>query len=308
MILKKLELKNFRNYQNLELDFNKKITIFIGDNAQGKTNILESIYVLALTKSHRTNKEIYLLKQNELFTKIKGVVEEAGQNTLYEVLINSEGKRVSINDNPLKKVSSYLSRINAIMFCPDDLEIIKGSPLTRRSFLNVEISCINNNYVKYLSEYNRILKSRNEYLKITDKIDKDYFDVLTDKLIDLNIKIYLERINFINSINKYIGNIYKNITGKEEIEVKYDSFIDYESNIADLKLQLQEKYDRVFNNEIFQKVTLLGIHKDDFSIYIDNTKINNFGSQGQHRVSILCLKLDEIELYKNEFNKEKIQL
>ena len=308
MILKKLELKNFRNYSNLELDFNKQITIFIGDNAQGKTNILESIYVLALTKSHRTSKDIYLLKQNELFTKIKGIVEEDDTSTLYEVLINEEGKRVSINDNPLKKVSSYLSRINAIMFCPDDLEIIKGSPSTRRSFLNVEISGFNNNYVRHLSEYNRILKSRNEYLKTTDKINKEYYDILTDKLIDLNIKIYLERKKFIDNINKYICNIYKNITGKNNIEVKYESFIDYEKDINDIKLQLQEKYDKVFNNEIFQKVTLLGIHKDDFSVYLDNIKINNYGSQGQHRVSILCLKLSEIELYKNEFNKKPILL
>lgn len=306
MFLRKIELKNFRNYENLKLEFNKNINIFIGDNAQGKTNILESIYVLAVTKSHRTSKDLYLLKENSLFTKIIGEVEEDTKKK-YEVLINKEGKRVSINDNPLKKVSNYLSNINAIMFCPDDLEIIKGSPLNRRSFFNVEISVFNNEYVRYLSDYNKLLKTRNEYLKENDKFNKEYFDILTDKLIDLNIKIYLERKKFIEKINKYIVDIYKNISGKDSIKVYYDSFIDDEDEY-NLKRQLQDKFDRLINNELFNKITLLGIHKDDFSIYIDNVKINNYGSQGQHRLAILCLKLAEIEIYRKEYNKKPILL
>lgn len=307
MFLRKIELKNFRNYENLKLEFNKNINIFIGDNAQGKTNILESIYVLAVTKSHRTSKDLYLLKENSLFTKIIGEVEEDTKKK-YEVLINKEGKRVSINDNPLKKVSNYLSNINAIMFCPDDLEIIKGSPLNRRSFFNVEISVFNNEYVRYLSDYNKLLKTRNEYLKGNDKFNKEYFDILTDKLIDLNIKIYLERKKFIEKINKYIVDIYKNISGKDNIKVYYDSFIDDDDDENNLKRQLQDKFDRLINNELFNKITLLGIHKDDFSIYIDNVKINNYGSQGQHRLAILCLKLAEIEIYRKEYNKKPILL
>lgn len=307
MFLRKIELKNFRNYENLKLEFNKNINIFIGDNAQGKTNILESIYVLAVTKSHRTSKDLYLLKENSLFTKIIGEVEEDTKKK-YEVLINKEGKRVSINDNPLKKVSNYLSNINAIMFCPDDLEIIKGSPLNRRSFFNVEISVFNNEYVRYLSDYNKLLKTRNEYLKENDKFNKEYFDILTDKLIDLNIKIYLERKKFIEKINKYIVDIYKNISGKDNIKVYYDSFIDDDDDENNLKRQLQDKFDRLINNELFNKITLLGIHKDDFSIYIDNVKINNYGSQGQHRIAILCLKLAEIEIYRKEYNKKPILL
>ena len=193
------------------------------------------------------------------------------------------------------------------MFCPDDLEIIKGSPLNRRSFFNVEISGFNNDYVRYLSEYNKVLKTRNEYLKTNETINKEYFDILTDKLIDLNIKIYLERRKFVDKINKYIKNIYKNITGKDCIKVYYDSFID-DVEEENLKFDLQNKYDKVFNNELFGQVTLLGVHKDDFSIYIDNVKINNYGSQGQHRVAILCLKLAEIEIYREEYDKKPILL
>jgi DNA replication and repair protein RecF len=305
MILTNLQLKNFRNYDNLDLSFNKKINIFIGNNAQGKTNILESIYVLSLTKSHRTNKDLYLIKKDSLFTKVIGTINDNDKNTKYEVLINENGKRVSINDKPLKKVSEYLSKINAIMFCPDDLEIIKGSPQERRSFFNISISGFNNDYVRYLNEYNKILRTRNEYLKNYEIINKEYLDVLTNKLIDLNIYIYNERKKYVETINKYLSNIYKDITGKTNIVLKYDSFIEDEDN---LRNQLEDKFNMVYNNELFQKVTLLGIHKDDFSIFIDDVKINNYGSQGQHRIAILCLKLSEIKIYEEEYNKKPILL
>ena len=305
MILTNLQLKNFRNYDSLDLSFNKKINIFIGNNAQGKTNILESIYVLSLTKSHRTNKDPYLIKKDSLFTKIIGTINDNDNNTKYEVLINENGKRVSINDKPLKKVSEYLSKINAIMFCPDDLEIIKGSPQERRSFFNISISGFNNDYVRYLNEYNKILRTRNEYLKNYENINKDYLDVLTNKLIDLNIYIYNERKKYVETINKYLSNIYNDITGKTNIVLKYDSFIEDEDN---LRNQLEDKFNMVYNNELFQKVTLLGIHKDDFSIFIDDVKINNYGSQGQHRIAVLCLKLSEIKIYEEEYNKKPILL
>ena len=266
---------------------------------------MESIYVLSLTKSHRTNKDLYLIKKDSLFTKVIGTINDNDKNTKYEVLINENGKRVSINDKPLKKVSGYLSKINAIMFCPDDLEIIKGSPQERRSFFNISISGFNNDYVRYLNEYNKILRTRNEYLKNYEIINKEYLDVLTNKLIDLNIYIYNERKKYVETINKYLSNIYKDITGKTNIVLKYDSFIEDEDN---LRNQLENKFNMVYNNELFQKVTLLGIHKDDFSIFIDNVKINNYGSQGQHRIAILCLKLSEIKIYEEEYNKKPILL
>lgn len=305
MILTNLKLKNFRNYDELDLNFNKKINIFIGNNAQGKTNILESIYVLSLTKSHRTNKDIYLIKKDSLFTKVIGTIKENEKSSKYEILINERGKRVSINDRPLKKVSEYLSKINAIMFCPDDLEIIKRSPQERRSFFNVSISGFNNEYIRYLNEYNKILKSRNEYLKTNEIINKDYLDVLTNKLIDLNIYIYKERKKYVETINKYLSDIYKDITGKTNILLKYDSFIEDENNI---KEELEDKFNLIYNTEILQRVTLLGVHKDDFSIFIDDVKINNYGSQGQHRIAVLCLKLSEIKIYEEEYDKKPILL
>ena len=295
MFLKKISLVNFRNYSQISIDFDKKINIFIGNNAQGKTNILESIYVLSITKSHRCSKDSFLIKQGELFTKITGeIVHENSLKKSYEVLINSKGKKVSINDIPLRKMSEYLSNINIIMFCPDDLEILKGPPQGRRYFLNVEIGQFYNNYLKYINDYNKVLKNRNEYLKTSNKIDKVYFDILTNELIRLNIEILNFRKNYIDKINYHIKKIYKDLTKKEDILVKYESFVDM--NSKDLYGLIKEKYDKVYYQELQQKTTLIGVHRDDFSIYLDNVKINNFGSQGQHRIAILCFKLSEIEM------------
>ena len=308
MILSNLKLNNFRNYDKLDLNFNEKINIFIGNNAQGKTNILESIYVLSISKSHRINKDLFLIKDNCLFTKIHGEIINYDNLNEFEILINKKGKRVSINSNPFRKISEYLSNINTIMFCPDDLEIIKGTPSERRYFLNSSLSQFYSDYSLKLSKYNKLLKNRNEYLKNTEKIDKIYLKILTDKLIDLNVDLIIYRRNYINEINKYIVKIYKNLTNKDKISIKYDSFINNDINEKNIKQEIQEKFDRVLENEIFQRTTLLGIHKDDFSIYIDDVKINNYGSQGQQRISILCLKLAEIDIYKEKFNKKPIIL
>ena len=308
MFLKKISLTNFRNYDNLDLEFDKNINIFIGNNAQGKTNILESIYVLSISKSHRINKDLFLIKDNCLFTKIHGEIINYDKLNEFEILINKKGKRVSINSNPFRKISEYLSNINTIMFCPDDLEIIKGTPSERRYFLNSSLSQFYSDYSLKLSKYNKLLKNRNEYLKNTEKIDKIYLKILTDKLINLNVDLIIYRRNYINEINKYIVKIYKNLTNKDKISIKYDSFINNDINEKNIKQEIQEKFDRVLENEIFQRTTLLGIHKDDFSIYIDDVKINNYGSQGQQRISILCLKLAEIDIYKEKFNKKPIIL
>ena len=305
MFLRKIELKNFRNYEDLKLEFNKNINIFIGNNAQGKTNILESIYFLAVTKSHRCNKDNYLIKNDCIFSKIVGEVENNDRKNTYEIVINNEGKRVSINNNVFKRISDYLSNINVVMFCPDDLEIIKGTPSDRRKFLNIEIGQISNEYIIYLTKFNKVLKTRNEYLKNEHNIDFNYLDILTDELIDLNIKLYKYRKEFINDLNNYIVDIYKKISLKEDIYVKYESFIDNEEDIVE---DLREKYLRVRDSELNQKTTLIGVHRDNFSIYIDGKEINNYGSQGQHRVAILCLKLAEIEIYKQKYNIKPIIL
>ena len=312
MFLKKLNLSNFRNISNLNLEFNNNINIFIGNNAQGKTNILESIYFLAITKSHRTHNELNLIKSEELFTKVIGLYEDHNKDLReLSILLNEKGKKVSVDNIMQKKISNYLSRLNVIMFCPDDLEIIKGAPSIRRKFLNIELSQFSNEYVHLLKEYNFVLKQRNEYLKQKNnaKFDKTYFSILTESLIDKNISLINLRYDFINKINKELSTVFNNISNMGELVIKYKSFIsENDLKRSDLRDFLIKRYNSIKTNEILQKTTLLGCHKDDFKLYINDSDVTEFCSQGQQRLSILSLKLAEIEVFIKEKNIKPIIL
>ena len=181
MEIKKLKLENYRNYDSLELDFDKKNTIFIGNNAQGKTNILESIYVLGLTKSYLNINEKNLIKFNNLYTKVCGTVIDNNIEKKLEIIINEKGKKVKIDGQEVNKLSNYISKLNVIIFSPDNIRLLKDSPSYRRKYLNVEISQLYNNYINYLNNFNKILKQRNEYLKSISKsnyYDNNYLDII----------------------------------------------------------------------------------------------------------------------------------
>ena len=312
MFLRNLELNNFRNISKISLNFDKNINIFIGNNAQGKTNILESIYFLAITRSHRTHNEANLINKESLYTKISGVYDDdtSTAHTL-SILLNEKGKKVSVDNIVQKKISNYLSRLNVIMFCPDDLEIVKGSPNIRRRFLNVELSQFRNDYVILLKEYNQLLKQRNEYLKQKNnaKFDRTYFNVITEKLVQKNIDIVKIRYEFINKINESLQGVFNTLTSMGNLKIKYKSFIN-EKDLCDsnLKELLINRYNDLFMNELLQKTTLLGCHKDDFKMYLNDLDVTEFASQGQQRLSILSLKLAEIEVFINEKNIKPIIL
>lgn len=312
MFLRKLELNNFRNISKVSFNFENNINIFIGNNAQGKTNILESIYFLAITKSHRTHNELNLIKNDELYTKVSCSFNDNNDGIhMLSILLNEKGKKVSVDNIVQKRISNYLSRLNVIMFCPDDLEIIKGSPSVRRKFLNIELSQFKNDYVFILKEYNQILKQRNEYLKQKNgsKFDNTYFSILTDKLIDKNIQLVRIRYDFINKLNEYLQDVFDNIAGFGKLVIRYSSFIkENDLNRADLKDFLISKYNSLLSSELLQKTTLLGCHKDDFKMYLNNLDVTEFCSQGQQRLSILSLKLAEIEVFINEKKTKPIIL
>lgn len=312
MFLKSLELNNFRNISKLSLNFNKNINIFIGDNAQGKTNILESIYFLAITRSHRTHNELHLIKNGELYTKVSGLfIDDSKNNRLLSILLNEKGKKVSVDNIMQRKISNYLSRLNVIMFCPDDLEIVKGSPNTRRKFLNIELSQYRKDYVLLLKEYNQVLKQRNEYLKQKNnaKFDKTYFNIITEKLIQKNIEIINIRYDFIDKINEFLCVVFNDITNFGKLKIEYKSFISKEDlKNKNLKNFLISKYDSLFTNELLQKTTLLGCHKDDFKMYLNGLDVTEFCSQGQQRLAILSLKLAEIEVFIREKHTKPVIL
>lgn len=301
MIIKKIVLKHFRNYEDLEVVFNKKINVFVGNNAQGKTNILESIYALAITKSHRTHIDDNLIQKDCKCCKVKGIIKkenETFENEL-EVLINSKGKKVSINKNPIKKISDYISYFNVIIFHPDDLDIIKGAPSERRKFLNVEIGQLDNRYLSILNNYNNILKNRNEYLKKTsfENHDDKYLSIITEQLANYAVQVFDYRQKFINDLNIELAEVNAKIKGLNSVQIKYDTSIEVSKNDK-IKEALINKYQSTLQRDFILAQTTVGPHRDDF-IFLGNEKnIKEFGSQGQQRLSVLCLKLAEIEIFK----------
>ncbi len=301
MIIKKINLVNFRNLVKQQIVFDKKINIFIGDNAQGKTNILESIYFLALTKSYRTN-DYNLINKDEEFTKVKGEIKDTSISKSLSVEIINDNKIVRINNNEVKKISDYITNLNVILVSPEDINILQGTPAERRNFLNIELSQLSKNYIKKYNEFNKILKIRNNYLKMlynSSSPDRRYLDSLTENLIEREIDIYKERKKFIDMINENISKIYEDILGIKKFNIKYETNIDFENYDNDyLKEVLEKKYFNSLQKEIDNGMTLYGPHRDDLKFLIDNEDIKIFGSQGQQKVAIISLKLAEISIFK----------
>ena len=309
MYLDEINIKNFRNISNINIKNFKDKNIFIGKNAQGKTSILESIYFLSITKSHRTNIDYNLIKTGERFAKITGkVVNKENDINKLEVLINEKGKTAKVNDEKIVRLSDYISRLGVIIFSPDDIEILKGSPAVRRKSLNISISQIYKEYINYLNNYNKVLKQRNEYLKQrgNKKIDEVYFEILTNKIIELNIKIINYRKEYTQNINKNINKIYKKLLGTGKINIKYETIIKYENK--NLEEQIREKFIKNRKNEIMQQTTLIGIHRDDFLFMCDNRQACEYLSQGLQKIAILALKLSELLVYQEIKNDKPIVL
>ena len=301
MILTKINLVNFRNYSKCNIKFNKEVNIFIGNNAQGKTNILESVYVLALTKSYRTNYDDVLKKKGSDNYKIKGEVKVGKYFKNLSITVSNNDKKVFVNDTNIKKISDYVSNLNVILFSPEDVETIKGSPALRRDLLNIEISQLKQQYIKNYNEYNKILKMRNDYLKLvyTNGIsDIRYLDVLTENLIDRAAYIYKERMNFINKINSNISKIYNDLTKNDDLKIQYETNIEINNkSIEEIKKSLKLKYEANKNREIIAGMTLYGPHRDDFHFLINDNDIKIFGSQGQQKIAMIAFKLSEISIF-----------
>lgn len=312
MILRKIKLVNFRNYKNFNISFQKNINIIIGDNAQGKTNILESIYTLALTKSYRTTNDSNLIRLNQEKFIIIGETKDEKVFKKLSLELYKGNKVAKINDNTINKISDYIGNLYVILSSPDDLQMIKGSPSERRNFLNIEISQLSSNYIKKYNEFNKILKMRNDYLKLlyTNSLcDYNYLDILTDNLIDREVEIYIERNNFINRINKYITEIYKNITGIKDLKIVYETNVEFNNfEFAEIKNVLKEKYRKNQQREIAMGMTLYGPHRDDFTFTIEGNDIKIYGSQGQQKLAFIALKFSEIPIFEEKTGTKPIIL
>ena len=305
MKIKKIILKNYRNYDNLEIDFNDNLNIIIGDNAQGKTNLLESIYVLAVTKSFLSITDKGLIKFDNKFSMIKGILESKNTKDNLEILFNDNGKVVRINNKEIKKLSDYISKMNVVIFSTDNIRMFKESPGARRKYFNVQISQMNRKYLKLLNDYNVILRQRNEFLKIINlnkKSDTDYLDILNSKYVDISLEIYNYRNEYVDSINNYLDDMFYSITDNKGLRLKYISNMDNDREV------LLDKLIKNLNKEIMYKMTLIGPNRDDFCFYLDNKNLSLYGSQGQIRSAVLALKMSEVLLFTDKVGESPILL
>ena len=303
MNITKIKLENFRNYAKQEIAFNNGINVIYGDNAQGKTNILEAIFLCSMGKSFRTTRDKDLIKLNESYTKINIEYEKSDRTGRIEYFIGDK-KNVVVNGVKLNKLSQLLGNINSIIFSPDDIEVLKGAPQKRRKFLNMMISQLRPAYLFNLNAYNKTLEQRNNYLrqiKLENK-PEEMLEIWDEKLATHAQIIYTYREEFVEKILSKIIDIHKNITdSKEVINIVYKSeFINKDDFIKKLKSARKK--------DILRGYTSVGVHRDDFEIYINNKNINLYGSQGQFRTSILSLKLSELYVIYDEIGEYPILL
>ncbi|RKL66011.1 DNA replication/repair protein RecF [Salipaludibacillus neizhouensis] len=303
MYIDQLTLKDYRNYGELTLSFENQVNLILGENAQGKTNLMEAIYVLAMARSHRTSKDKELIRWDQSFSKVEGHLTNRHGPLHMEVVFSQKGKKVKINRIEKKRLSDYIGSCTIVMFAPEDLTLVKGSPQIRRRFLDMEMGQIYSIYLYYLSQYHKILKQRNQWLKDVQqkkvKANSDFLEVMTDQLIQAAAQVITKRYSFIEKLQAWAQPIHHEISrGKERLEIKYvpSCRVSEEMDLSTMVVVLKEEFKRVEEREIQRGTTLIGPHRDDLAFIVNDRDIQTFGSQGQQRTTALSLKLAEIEL------------
>ncbi|WP_284643053.1 DNA replication/repair protein RecF [Paenibacillus silviterrae] len=314
MHLKRLSLQHYRNYQHVEFSTDHQVNIIVGPNAQGKTNLLESIFVMALTKSHRTHQDKELIQWDAPHTLLHAEVVKRYGNVQLDLSITRQGKKAKINGLEQRKLSNFIGTMNVVMFAPEDLEIVKGSPGVRRRFLDMEIGQVHPAYLYDLTQYNKILLQRNNYLKqlyASPGGKAPLLEVWNEQLAQFGVKIMKKRQSFIKKLQTWAEKIHSGITnGQETLRIAYESSLPAAQTEDEAVLldQFMIKLTQVKDQELRRGVTLVGPHRDDLRFFIDEKEVQTFGSQGQQRTTALSLKLAEIELINEEVGEYPLLL
>jgi len=305
MLLQGIELTHYRNYENATAEFSPGINVFIGENAQGKTNLMESIYVLAMARSHRTANDRELISWKEDFAKVAGRVEKKNSTFPLEIVVSKKGKKAKLNHLEQKKLSAYIGHLNIILFAPEDLSIVKGSPSVRRKFLDMEMGQMSAVYLHHLVQYQHVLKQRNQYLKQIGlgkrQSDLLYLDVLTEQLAIEGATVLKERFKFTKRLQEWAKPIHSEISRqKEELEIVYSCSmpVQSEEDTDQIFSDMMDQYNKNRQRELEQGTTVSGPHRDDLRFYVNKKNVQTYGSQGQQRTTALSVKLAEIDLMK----------
>ncbi|KXT76102.1 DNA replication/repair protein RecF [Streptococcus sp. DD12] len=295
MWLSSIKLQHFRNYSELETTFSPHLNVFIGDNAQGKTNLLEAIYFLALTRTHRTHKDKELIQFNEEFLSVSGEVHTSSSHYPLDIQLTTKGRMTKVNHLKQAKLSDYIGHLNVVLFAPEDLQLVKGSPSLRRKFMDIDLGQMRPLYLNDIAQYNHVLKQRNAYLKTATSVDTTFLAVLNQQLASHGTRVIRHRLDFVKQLSILADQQHFRLSQEQEhLTLAYKASFDMTGtdNLENDFLQaLQANQQR----DILRKTTSIGPHRDDLLFSINATDAS-FGSQGQQRSLILSLKLAEVEL------------
>jgi len=310
MFIESVKLENFRNYESVLVNLKPKLNVFKGNNAQGKTNFLESIYLSSIGKSPKTTKEKDLIlwgkNKSKIFISLK---KQYFTQTIETVLTTQTNKSVKINGLNIRKIGDLIGEMPVVYFSPEEIGLVKDGPADRRRFMDIDISQLNKNYFYLLCRYEKILAERNKLLKQTKNIQSlnDTIDLWDQQLADVASKIIFYRLDFIEKIKQPAKQVHYNITsGKEDLVVKYQGI--QIKNVQEIKQKLLSMYKSTLNKDFDFGYTTIGPHRDDIEITVNNIDVRSFGSQGQQRLATLSLKVAELVLFENLTGEKPILL
>ena len=294
MKINNISLRNFRNIQEAKLSFSSHLNIFYGDNGQGKTNIVESIVYLSSARSFRVTDDKNLIRTDELFAEVKGLVENHNETVTLRSVISGQGKYFEVNHKNLNLMSDFIGYCNVVLFNPEDLNFFNASPKLRRREIDYEIGKMSKSYLNHLTLANRYLKERNAYLK-NHKLDFDYLDIITKKLIEHSIEIMKVRRNFIEKLSPLINVYYQKLSqSKSIVSLNYEASLESEKTDVTNLLSIYEKN---LQRDLDFKNTNHGFHREDFIFKIEDMLVSQVASQGQKRMIMIAYKLAVIDLY-----------
>jgi len=308
MKIKKLELQNFRNYENISINLKDGLNVLVGKNAQGKTNLVEAINFCCIGKSHRTTKERDLINFDKDFARIKVTAERiAGEKSVEILLSKTQKKIIRINGLSILRIGELFENLNSVFFSPEDLKLVKESPQDRRRFLDIALSQMSKVYFYNLVKYEKILAQRNKLLKSSfdQNIAKNGLDIWNEQLAQVGAKIIFARLNFVSHLDKLAHIAHANLTdNKEDLQLSYSGL--QGENVDQIYRQLFELLEQSIEKDLHLGYTSVGPHRDDIKIVCNDIDIRNFGSQGQQRTTALSLKLAELEIFKEEMGEYPI--
>lgn len=297
MYIKSLQLINYRNYEQFQIALGQHVNVFMGDNAQGKTNILEAMYYCGFAKSHRTTKDKDLISWDKEKAFVSLSIGKERLDKKIDITILKDGKKaIKINSIKINKIGELVGTFNVVMFSPEDLRIVKESPGFRRKFLDMELCQLNKKYYYNLVQYNKVLAERNTIIK-NKNLDLSMLDVYDSQLSQFGEYIIKARLKYIDKLNEHGKKVHEDITsGKEQIEFKYISTVKNLDSIGNSMMSLLEQNRK---RDVEKRITSIGPHRDDFNIFINSIDAKSFGSQGQQRTAVLTMKFASLRIIKD---------